>query len=152
MIKLALTFPGFKESISNLPIKDGATNTAIAGTNKIGDVVTGFLNVGFLISGFLLVFWLSWGIFQYIFASGEKEKLAKARARITWALVGFLVIIIAFALSSYVQKFFPARTNQSVTPVSEPDKITPTAPNPNAQCGPGQYFDDFQKKCISPRN
>lgn len=86
---------------------------------SFGTIVSGFLRVVFFIAGFLMLFWLSWAVFQYIFASGDKEKLAKARARITWAIVGFLITVIAFALSEYAQQIFPLQ-NVPLTEVTVP--------------------------------
>jgi hypothetical protein len=100
------------------PIKPGA-NLLIKG-NSIGEVVTGFLNVFFLIAGFLLFIWLAWGVFQYIFAGGDKNKLAQARGRITWAFIGFIIIVASFALGRYAQEILKPREDQTVQPITTP--------------------------------
>lgn len=74
---------------------------------SFGGLVSGFLNIAFMAAGFLMLFWMAWGIFEYIFSGGEKEAAAKGRKRITWAIVGFLIIMLAFALSQFIRSIFP---------------------------------------------
>src|SRR3989344_9580596 len=76
----------------------------------IGSVLTSAFEIVLYAAGFLMIFWLFWGIYQYIFAGGSKEALGKARARITWALVGFVITVLAFALTSYIQGLVPQNT------------------------------------------
>lgn len=100
------------------------------GLGDLTGVVSGFLNIGFFIAGFLLLAWFSWGVFQYIFASGNKESLAKARARIQWAIIGFLIVVISFAASQYIRTILPVRENQRITPVTEPGASAPAHQGP----------------------
>lgn len=65
----------------------------------LGGIILGLLNIIFSIAIFLAFYWLIWGAFQYIFASGDKNKLAQARGRITWALVGLFIIALAFLIT-----------------------------------------------------
>ena len=86
----------------------------------LGGLISQLLNVVFLIAGFLMFIWATVGIFQYITAGGNKEGLAKARARITWAMVGFLFVMISYLLSTYVQQIFKPNNSIIVPNVSEP--------------------------------
>jgi NADH:ubiquinone oxidoreductase subunit 6 (subunit J) len=82
------------------------------------------LNVLFYVGAILVFAWLVWGVFAYILARGEKEDLAKARARIMWALIGFLFLIISFAISQYAQGIFPLTTSKDA-PVEVKQVTTP---------------------------
>ncbi len=117
MIKLALQVPGGFDQI-NSPANAFPTGSTL------GVVVSGFLNVAFYIAGFLMFFWLVWGIFQYIFAGGSKEGLASARKRIQWAIIGFVIVVLSFAVSQYAQGLFngaPGYQNfNQLTPVGGP--------------------------------
>lgn len=80
----------------------------------LGDFLSSGYDVIIYIAGFLMVIWFFWGVFQYIFAGGAKETIGKARARMTYAIVGFVIVIMAFFIGDYVKDF------------AKPSEITPT--------------------------
>lgn len=84
---------------------------------SLGSIISEFMIVVMYIAGFLSFIWFAWGVFEYIFAGGGKEGLGKARKRMTWAIVGFIIFVLSFALSQYVQTIFP--TNSSLRDVRE---------------------------------
>lgn len=88
--------------------------------SPLGTVLTEFLNVAFYMAGFLMIIWASWGVYEYLLAQGNKEALAKARNRIQWALIGFIIVILAFSISTYVRHFFPDNPNLQVKTVKSP--------------------------------
>lgn len=98
-IKLALALPGFGE-VSGNPASNFNPQTV-----KVGEVITQFGEVAIFVGGFLMFFWACWGVFDYIRAEGNKEALAKARKRIQWAIIGFIILLIAFFASEFVQEF-----------------------------------------------
>ena len=114
MHKLALTLPGFNTGTGNTTITSpsGFGTGAFALTN-LGTVISGILEIVLFIAAFLLFFWLLWGVFRYLTAEGQKESLLKARNHMRWALVGFVVIILAFVLAQYAFKIIP---QQQITP------------------------------------
>lgn len=80
---------------------------------KLTDVLSGLLNIALYIAAFLAFYWLVWGAWAYLFSSGKKEELAKARARISWALVGLLVVFMAYFIAKYASEFFPPKGGTS---------------------------------------
>ncbi len=62
----------------------------------------------------LMIFWAFWGVFEYIFAGGNKDSLKNARKRITYAIVGFLLVAASFVIWEYVQTVFPQRLPNGV--------------------------------------
>lgn len=117
---LALTLPGPSGSSAyNIGYPTGF-GTGAGNFTNIGSLVSSVLQVGIYIGGAVMVFWLGWGVFQYIFAGGSKERLAFARKRIIFALVGFFILIMAYAINQYVeQTIFPPQTN-SVRNITAP--------------------------------
>lgn len=98
MTKLALTFPGGQV------ITDPQSKfTDLAG------LISGLLEIVFFLAAFLAFFWLVWGAFQYIFAGGNKEKLAEARGRITWAIVGLVLVAVAFLVAQWAGQILKPR-------------------------------------------
>lgn len=74
---------------------------------NLGDLLSGLLTITFYIALFLAFYWLIWGGFQYILAGGKKEDLAKARARITWALIGLVVVFLGYFIARFAAEIFP---------------------------------------------
>lgn len=100
---LSLTLPGQTPvAISNPP---GLKAEFV----DLASFLSPFLNIIFYIAAFLAFYYLIWGSFQYILAKGEKEGLAKARARMTWAMVGLVVVFSAYFIAKFGFEIFPSR-------------------------------------------
>lgn len=110
MQKLALSVPGYGNVVDN------PSGFKFTDTNSL---VSGILQLGIYVAFVLAMAWLAWGVFQYIVAGGNKENLARARARITWAIIGLVIVIIAWSLSRLVGEIF-SPTNVTITPVTTP--------------------------------
>lgn len=107
------TIPGLQEVLQCNPVnpQPGCTNLSPrpAGApiyTNLADVVSGALNIIFFAAFFITFYFLIWGAIQYIMAQGQKENLAKARARITWAIVGLIVTLLAFAIAKLISEIF----------------------------------------------
>lgn len=106
----ALKLPGSDEYVPNIP--GFKIEPTLAG------VVNSFLGIIFYLAAFLAFFWLVWGAFQYLFAGGNKEELAKARARITYAVIGLIIVILSFAMAQFVQQVLKPQRGTPITLVS----------------------------------
>lgn len=97
MKQLTLTLPGGNtiNPPADLKTPSGGKFTDLA------SVITPAVEVIFYVATFLAFYYLVWGALMYLLAKGEKEGLAKARAKITWALVGLVVIFLAFMAARY---------------------------------------------------
>lgn len=102
MHKLSLSLPGFP-GIKNTP---GLDSKFPATGPVLGAILSAILNILFYMAVFLTFYFLVWGAFQYLVAAGNKEELAKARARITWALIGLIVIFLAFFVAKFAGEIF----------------------------------------------
>ena len=98
-MKIALTLPGN----SPLPAPSGLKPEFV----DLASFISPLLNLTFYLATFLAFYWLIWGSFQYMLAKGDKEGLAKARARITWALIGLMIIFAAYFIAKYASEIFP---------------------------------------------
>lgn len=117
MTDLAYTFKLPDDTELKLLDKIGPNNPIPDPT--FGGFLTGILDIVLLITLVLMFIWMVWGIFQYIFAGGDKERLAKARSRLTWAIVGFSIVILALTLQKYAREIFPPK-DIPVTPITAP--------------------------------
>jgi hypothetical protein len=115
MNQLALTIPGGTiEDSTGTVARFGSIGGLLGGNN--GNY--GLYEIILWIAIVLMFSWMLWGIFQYLFAGGNKEALGKARSRITWAIVGFVIVVLAFTLQKYVKEIFPTQEIQNVQKIS----------------------------------
>lgn len=84
--------------------------------DTLGDVLSGLLVILFYVAIFIAFYFLVWAAISYVLAQGQKEQLAKARARITWTLVGLMVIIMAYFIAGYVREILPQGPNRGWLP------------------------------------
>ena len=59
-------------------------------------VLTNAITIIFIIAGLAVLFMLIYGAFQWIISGGEKEKVEEARKRIMAAIVGIIILALAF--------------------------------------------------------
>lgn len=89
-------------------LKDLLSNPGIPGFKfnrvTLGDVLSQFLLLAYFLIVFLAFIWFVWGAFQYILARGDKEQLARAKARIIWAIVGLVVFLLAYTLTQLAEQ------------------------------------------------
>ncbi len=85
-------------SANTIPI---AISTPAAGINPnadIGHVLGNVITIIFVLATLAVLFMLIIGAFQYITSGGEKDGASKARSRITNALIGLVILAVAFLL------------------------------------------------------
>jgi len=51
-----------------------------------------------IVSGIALMIYLLWGAYDWITSGGEKEKIAKAQAKITNAVIGMILVFIMLSI------------------------------------------------------
>jgi len=102
-LKFLLTLPGLDPSGST-GIDDIEGFKYLGGQTNLARVLTDLFSIVITLAFFLSFFWLVWGAFQYMSAGGNKEGLAKARARLTWAIVGLILTVAAFLVAQFTQQ------------------------------------------------
>lgn len=100
VVQLALTLPGAGNTIPQ------PSELTAKGFVNLASLLSPLLNIVFYVAVFFAFYFLVWGAFQYILAQGKKEELAKAKARITWALIGLIVIFLSFILTKFASEIF----------------------------------------------
>lgn len=70
---------------------------------KIGDIIgTIFTTYIFYAAGVALLFYLIMGGFQFMFSKGDPKATQSAQAKITNALIGFVIVFLAFLIVQLV--------------------------------------------------
>lgn len=80
---------------------------------NLASVVGNALQYIFPIAGILLLLYMVWGGFSYLTSMGDPKKAESARARITHAVIGFVIIFVAYwivQILDYVFKLGVYRT------------------------------------------
>jgi len=61
-------------------------------------VLANAITIIFIVAGLAVLFMLIYGAFQWIMSGGEKEKVEEARKRIMAAIVGIVILALAFVI------------------------------------------------------
>jgi hypothetical protein len=99
---LAMTLPGGQQinPPASVPNPGGSGITFAATVFKNG------LTMFIIVAVFLCLFGIIWGGAQWTMSGGDKGKIAAARGRITWAVVGLIVVFLAFFVVTAIGYFF----------------------------------------------
>lgn len=79
----------------------GATITNDAGKD-LGTLVTNTITLFFAIGGIGFIIMILWGAVDWILSGGDKEKIAGARKRITTAIIGLILLSLAFTVMTVI--------------------------------------------------
>lgn len=99
MKKLALIFPGggdVKYPDDSFKFKDA----------KIGDILSALLPYIFAIAGLALFVFLIIGGFGLLTSAGSPDKMKAAQGKITSAIIGFVIIFVAYWLMRILEIIF----------------------------------------------
>jgi hypothetical protein len=64
----------------------------------LGAFVTNVTNFALPLSFVILFVYLVWGSFRYLMAGGDPKAIAGAKAHLTWAIIGTIVVFLSFGL------------------------------------------------------
>lgn len=99
----------------NLKLFDGTTiQGPVDWATDIGKVVSRAVPYVFAFAGLGLLLMLLSAGFDYLTSAGDEKKLETAKQRLTYALVGFLIIFTAFWLVQIAAKIFGLTEAQSI--------------------------------------
>jgi len=86
-----------------LPISPTGNFTA---TGLVGQIISAFLPIILGIAGFVTVIIIVISGIQFVTSGGNPEAAAAARGRLTFAIIGFVIIVLAFAILQIIDKIF----------------------------------------------
>lgn len=71
-------------------------NIPHGGLSNLQIFISNTLTIFIVAGAFLLVIYIVWAGIQMIIAHGDKNKVTAARGRLTWAIIGFIIILSSF--------------------------------------------------------
>lgn len=86
----------------------------------LSSIVTQAIPILFSIAGILLLLYLLLGGFNYLTAMGDPKKAAAGRQKITYAILGFIIIFVSFWLVQIIDYIFKLGVYNSITPTPTP--------------------------------
>ncbi len=72
----------------------------------LGKVLGNFITLMIVLAVISVVIVIVWSGTQWIRSGGDKSKLQAARSRLTWAVVGLLIVLLAFFIINVIGYFF----------------------------------------------
>ncbi|OGK18855.1 hypothetical protein A3D80_03150 [Candidatus Roizmanbacteria bacterium RIFCSPHIGHO2_02_FULL_40_13b] len=74
--------------------------------SSLADVITILIGYFLPLAGILLFVYLVWGGYDFLLSQGNEEKLAKGKAKISAALIGFFILIFALFIVRIIGYIF----------------------------------------------
>ena len=73
--------------------------------SNLGNLMSDIIQIMIATGGILCIIFIIVGGFKFVTSMGDEKKLASAEGPLTYAFVGLIVIILAFAMLQVVQYF-----------------------------------------------
>lgn len=77
-----------------------------SGITFFSELFPALVTLGLVIGSLIFFFFLITGAITWMTSSGDKAKLESARSRLTNAIVGFVILLLVFAIAQLIEKFF----------------------------------------------
>lgn len=75
-----------------------------SGEEKLGNALSSILRVLYAVSIVAVIFMFVWGAFQWITSGGDKDALSSARKRIMNAIIGLIILALAFVIFTIIAR------------------------------------------------
>ena len=82
------------------------------GLASLQQILSNALTFFLVLGGILVVIVIVWSGIQWITSTGDKQKVAAARGRLTWAIVGYIIMMLGVAILQAVGYFFQVNVLQ----------------------------------------
>jgi|SRR5579884_483375 len=99
MTYLSLTLPGNQTFNPPAGLPSG-------GLNLVSKIIGNVSTILIILAVVLSLFFLIWAGMQWVTSGGDKTKLAAARARLTWAIIGLVIVFGAFFILNVIGYIF----------------------------------------------
>jgi len=110
MFALVLT-PFFAAAVYKVPDATGGGGTGLPNESNATDIIFRIIQILLAIAGLVAVIFLIIGGFRYITAGGNEETAETAKKTITNAIIGIVVIILAFVIVRVISNALLPATN-----------------------------------------
>ena len=95
---------GFKDCLGGIAVE--GLKPEFKETGLVGQIISVILPIILTIGGFITVIVIIISGIQFVLSSGNPEAAAAAKNRLVYALAGFIIIVLAFAILQIVNRIF----------------------------------------------
>jgi hypothetical protein len=99
MSYLALQLPGGGTIVPPNSVPKG-------GLSFVQGVFSNALSLMIVAAVVLVIIFIVWSGIQWVTSNGDKGKIAAARARLTWAVIGLIIVLATFFILNFIGYLF----------------------------------------------
>lgn len=103
-MKLAGSFEDVFGTIQQPPQLRNIGGGDPTGVTGINNLLTNTVSLFYMIATIVFVIMILWACYDFIVSHGEKDPVAKARAKITWAIIGLVLLGISFVIFRVLER------------------------------------------------
>jgi hypothetical protein len=74
-----------------------------SGEQGLNTLISRLVELFFLFGAIAFVLYFLWGAVDFIISGGDKEKVGKARAKITYAIIGLILMALSFVIFRVIE-------------------------------------------------
>ena len=78
----------------------------MSGAEIIGKLLGNIFNMMIIAGAVILIIMIIWSGIAMIGGSGDKDRIQNAQKRLTYSIVGFIILICVFAIANFIGGFF----------------------------------------------
>lgn len=101
-VAFLLAIPSFVQALDFTPIQNFANNAGLSPFSDFQTLLLKILDALLAVSFILAVIFIVLSGYRMITSAGEPEKLTAAKKHLLWAIIGLVVIVLAYAILSLI--------------------------------------------------
>lgn len=74
------------------------------GETGVNALLSTGVSLFFMLATIAFVFMFIWGAYDFIISFGEKDSIGKARQKITWAVIGLIILSLSFVMFRVLER------------------------------------------------
>jgi hypothetical protein len=95
-----------EDGIIENPVINPSYGTGGDGAKIISSLMSNVFMAMIIVGAIILIIMIVWSGIAMISSGGEKDRIQMAQKRLTYAIIGFVILICVFAIASFIGGFF----------------------------------------------
>lgn len=113
------------KALADVNIDINAPSQGISANTPVGLVISNLLTIILIVGVIAVLFMLAIGGFEWVTSGGDKDRVAQARGKIVNAIIGLIILSLAFLLASTLGSITNINLLNSVLPRLDQGASTP---------------------------